>query len=203
MKRFAALAVAVLLFISLASAQTLTKAERDKAIKHLQKTEKMFLRSISKISDAQYNWKPAPERWSVAECAEHLALTEDLIYKMITEQLLKAPAAPEKKAEVAGKDDLVLEKIADRSQKFNAPEMIQPKRTFATRDELVKHFKASRARLAQYVKSTNDDLRVHFQEHPVMKLLDAYQWVLLNSAHTERHTKQILEVKAEAAFPKK
>jgi hypothetical protein len=37
--------------------------------------------------------------------------------------------------------------------------------------------------------------------HPVMGLLDAYQWVLLVSAHAARHTKQIEEVKTSAKFP--
>jgi hypothetical protein len=32
--------------------------------------------------------------------------------------------------------------------------------------------------------------------------LDAYRWVLLMSAHTERHTNQIKEVKADPNFPK-
>ena len=33
--------------------------------------------------------------------------------------------------------------------------------------------------------------------------LDAYQWLLFISAHSERHTKQILEVKADPNFPQK
>jgi hypothetical protein len=31
--------------------------------------------------------------------------------------------------------------------------------------------------------------------------MDGYQWILAAAARTERHTKQILEVKAEAGFP--
>ena len=33
--------------------------------------------------------------------------------------------------------------------------------------------------------------------------LDAYLWIVFLSAHTERHVKQIEEVKANANFPKK
>jgi hypothetical protein len=32
--------------------------------------------------------------------------------------------------------------------------------------------------------------------------MDAYQWLLFLSGHTMRHTAQIREVKAGAAFPK-
>jgi hypothetical protein len=31
--------------------------------------------------------------------------------------------------------------------------------------------------------------------------MDGYQWILAAAAHAERHTKQILEVIANAAFP--
>jgi len=53
-----------------------------------------------------------------------------------------------------------------------------------------------------YVSTTNDDLRDHMGPHPVLGPLDAYQWILLISAHSERHTKQIEEVKADPNFPK-
>ena len=53
-----------------------------------------------------------------------------------------------------------------------------------------------------YVHTTNDDLRDHFGPHPMLGTLDAYQWILLISAHSERHTKQIEEVKADPNFPR-
>ena len=39
--------------------------------------------------------------------------------------------------------------------------------------------------------------------HPLGQPLDAYEWLLFVAAHSERHTKQILEVKADPNFPKK
>jgi hypothetical protein len=203
MKKFAALVVLSLFIASVVSAQTLTAAERKQAVQHLKKSQDFFLKSINKVSDAQWNWKPAPDRWSLAECAEHIALSEDRLLELITQQVLKSPAAPERKADVAGKDETVLKMVPDRGQRFQAPEMLQPKKTFATRAELIKHFKASRAKTVDFVKKSQDDLRSHFFEHPVLKQLDAYQWVLLISAHTERHTHQIEEVKATAGYPAK
>ena len=40
-------------------------------------------------------------------------------------------------------------------------------------------------------------------EHPLFKTMDAYQAMLMLSAHSERHTAQINEVKAAAGYPKK
>ena len=53
-------------------------------------------------------------------------------------------------------------------------------------------------------KSQNTpDLREHVTDSPLGMKLDAYQWVLFLAAHSERHLKQLLEVKADPNFPKK
>jgi hypothetical protein len=39
-------------------------------------------------------------------------------------------------------------------------------------------------------------------DHPMLKTIDAYQVMLLLSAHCERHTAQIDEVKADPHYPK-
>jgi adenylate kinase family enzyme len=154
------------------------------------------------LSEAQWNFKPAPEVWSVAEVAEHIAVSEDTIFGMITERIMKGPAEPDKKAEVQGKDQVILEKVVDRSVKVQAPEMLRPTHRWSTQQALLDHFKESRDRTIAYVQNTQDELRSHFGDHPLLKALDGYQWLLLLSAHSHRHTLQIEEVKANPNFPK-
>ena len=86
-----------------AFAAPLEQGERDRAMSHLHATRKAFLDSVAGLSDAQWNFKPAPERWSIAECAEHIAVSEDSLFDLLR-QILKSPAAPEKKAASHGKD---------------------------------------------------------------------------------------------------
>jgi hypothetical protein len=71
-------------------------------------------------------------------------------------------------------------------------------------EESVKLFLDNRAHTIEYMKTTQEDLRDHLFDHPVPAIgtLDGYQWILLISGHTRRHTAQILEVKADANFPK-
>ena len=66
----------------------------------------------------------------------------------------------------------------------------------------LKHFTESRAKTLAFLKETKG-LRDHAIDSPLGKKLDAYQWVLFIAAHSERHTKQINEVKADPNFPKK
>ena len=187
---------------TLAFAQPLTKDERERGLSELQATRKLFLESVAGLSEAQWNFKPAPEVWSVGEVAEHIAVSEDTIFGLITEKIMKGPAEPDKKAEVQGKDQIILEKVVDRSVKVQAPEVLRPTHRFASQQALVDHFKESRDRTIAYVEGTQDELRSHFGDHPLLKTMDGYQWVLLLSAHSHRHTLQIEEVKANPNFPK-
>jgi uncharacterized damage-inducible protein DinB len=181
----------------------LTPDERQAAVKYLEDTRQKVLDSLKDLSDAQWKFKPAPERWSAAEVAEHIAVSEETLLGLVTDRVMKTPADPEKKEAVKGKDELVRNSITNRSVKVQAPEMLKPTNRFKTREEMIKAFNESRDKTIEYVKTTQDDLRSHFLPHPIFKELDAYQWLLLLSGHSERHSLQILEVKADPNFPKK
>ena len=182
--------------------QSLTREERERAIADLQATRKLFLESVTGLSEAQWNFKPAPEVWSVAETAEHIAVSEDTLFGLVTERLMKSPAQPEKRAEVKGKDEIIWERMVDRSHKAQAPEILRPTRRWATEQALLDHFTESRDRTIAYVEHTDDALRDHFFEHPAFGLLDGYQWIVIITTHAHRHTLQIQEVKANVHFPK-
>jgi uncharacterized damage-inducible protein DinB len=209
-RRFSPLVLAmVCLALGSASAQTapaasttLTPEEREFALKQFEATRDNFLKSISGLSQKQWTFKPAPDRWSVAEVSEHIAVAESMIMGLIQKQILTSPAAPEKRADVKGKDQMLLEKVPDRSHKAQAPETLRPTGRWTSETDLVKAFEDSRKANMDYIRTTNDDLRDHFYSHPVFGVLDGYQWLLLLSSHSARHTEQIEEVKADPNFPK-
>ncbi len=181
---------------------TISQAERDKAVTELEGSQKVFLDATRGLSDAQWNFKPAPDRWSVAECAEHIGVTEETVFTMVTEKALKGPAEPQKRELDKMQDDAIIPMALDRTAKFKAPEAMQPTRRWTTPEEITKHVLENRAKTLAFVNTTDQDLRNHFMDHPVLKTLDTYQWMLLISAHMRRHTAQILEVKADPNFPK-
>jgi uncharacterized damage-inducible protein DinB len=189
------------LALATAFAAPLEQGERDRAMSHLHATRKAFLDSVAGLSEAQWNFKAAPDRWSIAECAEHIAVSDDALFELL-QQTMKSPAAPDKKAEAQGKDEAILRMLPDRSVKAKAPEFLQPTRRWPDHADLIAHFKQSRDRNIAYIQTTEDDLRSHFMNHPVLKAIDAYQIMLLLSAHSERHTLQINEVKADPNYPK-
>jgi hypothetical protein len=195
--------LAVAMLLAPMTDQTLSPAEREHAVAELESSRTVFLEATHGLSEAQWNFKPGPDRWSIAECSEHIGVTEAFILNLITEQALKGPAEPEKLSQVQGKDAAIMVMGVDRSSKFKAPEVIQPTRRWTTSGEITKNILQNRARTIEFVNTTQEDLRDHFMDHPVFKTLDTYQWILLTSAHMRRHTAQILEVKADPNFPKR
>jgi hypothetical protein len=196
---FLAALVGAALFSSSLLAGEVTKTDREKLVAHLKATEAAFLKAIDATSDAQWNWKAAPDRWSVAETAEHITKSEDLLRGM-AEGMMKTPATPEVLAKTKGKEEAILKNIPDRTQKFKAPEPLVPKGSFKSKKELIDAFKASRAKTLALAGGTAD-LRAYAGTGLPLGEMDAYQVLLFQSAHSERHTKQIEEVKTTAGYP--
>jgi len=186
-----------------ADAKPITKEERKAAVKYLKHTQKLLKDAVKGLSDEQLKWKAAPDKWSVFETTEHIALAEVFLFDLINGAVMKAPANATKTSSVS--IELIMQKVPDRTQKFPAPEPIRPdKAPWTTMEATMDAFKIRRENTIKFVESGNDDMRERFMMNPAFNAeLDAYQWIIFLSAHTERHVKQILEVKANANFPKK
>ncbi len=197
----ASVALSCLLMPVLAAEQPLSSEERAKAIRELEASWKELLGAVKGLSAAQWRFKPSPERWSIAECVEHIALTEDSYFQLITQKLAKAPpAAPEKLAGVRGRDQYVLGTMPDRSAKRQTSPGLEPQGKAP--EESLEHFRKSRDRFIAYVRTTSDPLRFRVQAHRALGPMDGYQWILLAAGHVRRHIGQIEEVKREKGFPR-
>jgi len=180
----------------------LSKKERKFAKEHLKETKKDLLKTVSGLSAAQLSFKADSAKWSVEDCVKHIAMAEMGIWKMVQDGLSQPPN-PEKRTEIKMTDEQLVKAIQDRSAKFQAPEPLQPKNIpFKSTDEALNSFKENRSKLINYMDDTQEDMRNRVIAFPVGGSMDAYQVVLLISAHSNRHTQQIKEVMADPNFPK-
>jgi len=169
-------------------------------------TRNRMAEATAGLTDAQVRFKPAPDRWSIAEILEHLATAHERVLARVLEQFPQAPA-PEPGRDLQIIDALVLEKIPDRSTKANSPEFAVPTGRLTPAESLDRIY-CGLDRLVEFVEST-PDLRGHVLESPPLRFVtggaqcmaDGYQWALTAAAHDERHIRQIEEVKASAGFP--
>src|SRR5579863_5965706 len=96
-----------------AKAQDVSQSDKDRALAYLESTKNGVLEATKGLSDAQWNFKAGPDRWSIAQCVEHIAATEDKLQGLVIEQVMKAPAAPDR--DVVKIDAMVITMIPDRS----------------------------------------------------------------------------------------
>ena len=77
----------------------ISKKEKKAAISYLEETRDDLSATINGLSEDQFNFKPAADRWSVKECLQHIAASESALWQMY-EGAIKAPANPEKRSEI-------------------------------------------------------------------------------------------------------
>lgn len=200
MKRILLPFIALLLLSFNQSSTKLTDQERLIGALALIKTQARVMETINNLSEEQLNYKSSPESWSISECVEHLAISENAFDQMLKESL-KTPADPSRRSEVKMTDDEVLAMITSRDNKVKTSEPFEPSGKFGSFEETLNAFKTKRIEHIVYMETTEDDLRNHYGQLP-FGTLDAYQMILFMSGHTERHVQQMEEVKADQNFPK-
>jgi hypothetical protein len=200
--RFAVFALVLLVVTPVFAADTMPAANADKAklVQELERTRDKFLKSVEGLSEAQWNYKAAPEKWSIAQCAEHIAAAESFIRGAVEGGLTK-PLADGQDRGALVKDELIQTMIVDRSRKFSAPEPLIPGNRFGSAAAAVDAFRKERGETLKLAQG-DTDFRAHAAQHPGFGMIDTYGWMLFLSGHTERHTLQIEEVKANAGYPK-
>jgi len=201
MKKLSMLVTGLLLFAFNTKPVSLTDQERKTAADLLTQTEQGVFNAVAGLSEAQLNFKPAPDKWSVLDCVKHIAVTEQSLWQM-TNGAIQAQANPEKRADIKATDEQVIQMIESREHKVKTAPPMEPQNTsYKSLDEALTSFKSDRAKLIDYVKTTDADLRNHVVTMP-MASFDSYQMILFIGAHSNRHTQQIEEVKADPNFPK-
>jgi hypothetical protein len=184
----------------------LAASELERGRLYLRQAQNYVAGAIVGLSDAQWRFKPAPDRWSIAENVDHIITVQEFILGPILEKLALEPASAADR-DYKMVDDIVVDRFPNRLSKFPAPEGMRPAGQFTlavASGRLLTNYK----RLVDYLESATD-LRGHTLESRPLKaitkgafeVMDGYQWVLAVAGHTERHAKQILEVKAELDFP--
>jgi hypothetical protein len=164
--------------------------------------------SFGKLSAAQLNWKPSAERWSIAQCFDHL-VTSNKGYLPIIETvrsgrkqdrfLERLPVLPG----LAGK--LLIKSLDPASaRKLKAPKNFQPAESDISAS-IIDDFVAQQEKLIEGMKSTSHlNLDKIVITSPALSfitysLMDAYRVIV---THEQRHFQQAQRVAAEPGFPK-
>ncbi len=176
----------------------MTESEREFVLKQLHDGRDSLLRTIEGLSEAQLKFQPPSGRWSIADCVEHIALTEDSMFKRVA---AGAPN-PDGVAMEPEKFERFVAAVVGRTRRVVAPGFVQPSGHFESAEEACRCFLESRARAIAYAQECPEDLRRLFALHPLLGEIDCYRFLLLLALHPARHAAQIEEIKLDPAFPR-
>jgi uncharacterized damage-inducible protein DinB len=156
----------------------------------LQETREIFLNSFAGVSEDQARMRPAPDRWSVLDTVEHLTAAETLMVRIVTTERRS------RTADAPNREEIFLQRTADRSRKMEAPETSQPRGRFATLAEAAARFTASRDETIRFVEQCTEDLRATevTHPHPAAGVVSTCEMLVIMAKHAERHAKQIEEI---------
>lgn len=176
-------------------AASLSQRDREHLVAHLQLTGSWLPDEVSHLSPAQLDYRPAPDKWTIAEVVQHLVIAEPNYWKLLNDGVQRAPDVLKDKASDAD----VLWYGIDRTRHEKTPARQDPRGKPVNIKDALATYGRLHATMLQYGATTNDDLRAHtVPEWGV----DAYQCLLEISTHEQRHILQIREIKSDPGFPK-
>jgi uncharacterized damage-inducible protein DinB len=127
----------------------------------LEASRQEFLDASAGLSEPQAQTKPEEGRWSVCECVEHVAIVEERFLGFLEKgERAESPVIDSQKE--AG----LIEKVPNRSERVQAPEMVHPTGRFATLAEALQAFDAVRARTLAFAQDRAADLPSLGWAHP-------------------------------------
>ena len=158
------------------------------------------------LTPAQLNWKPSGERWSVAQCFDHL-LTSNRPYIPIVDNVLAGHKQTfwQSMPVLPGLMGKLLIKSLDpvKGRNLKAPTKFQPAQSDIS-DSVIDDFVAQQATIVGKMKATAHlELDKIILSSPVTSvvtysLIDAYRVIVV---HEQRHFQQAQRVTAETGFP--
>jgi hypothetical protein len=165
--------------------------EQSEIVKCLEDSRADFRAAAEGVSEAQAKVRPAPEKWSVLECVEHIVVAEGRFLGWVQNPAAE-PAPPMDK----GKEAKLLLGVSGRSQRVNAPGPVHPTGRFSTLAEALAQFDAARAKSIQFAESNGAGLYCLAAKHPFFGAVNGGEVMVLIAAHARRHAAQIREIRA-------
>ena len=93
---------------------TLQAVEIEQAREYFRRTQDRVVEVTKGLTEAQWKFKPAPDRWSIAQNLEHMVIVRERVLGRLRDQLLQAPP-PADGVEERAIGAIVLEKIPERA----------------------------------------------------------------------------------------
>ncbi len=167
-----------------------------------ERAQERFVEAVSDLTEAQADFRPDENQWTIAEIVEHISIVNDGFLRLMRKLLKEAESAPKPPKADLNLGHTALDENGNQPPPFQAPDRVRPQGGARVEDSLAK-MRDSLAGFAE-IRSRLEavDLSEQVFPHPAFGPLNAYQWMILLGEHEDRHREQIERVKASAGFPR-
>lgn len=165
-------------------------------------------RLTSGLSEAQLNWKPAPNSWSIAQCLEHLAVSGEKFGPYMTNAIARGRekratdgAVPYRPSRLGGW--LIKQLLPEATRKVPAPKIFKPSEAPAIKDPLGRFLRQQQ----EFLRFVNDAGGIDYNKtrlrSPVTALMrySLADALVITVVHGQRHLAQAQRVKEAPGFP--
>ena len=164
--------------------------------------------TFGELSKEQFNWKPNPKSWSIAQCLEHLIVTNDLYFENI-QKVADGTHRNNLFSKIPFVTDLIgfgMKKILspDWKMKMKTFEMFKPSYSDVS-ESILEDFSKHQEKFIALMESTKDlDCREIKVAEPIgvavnLRLIDAFEVLVV---HEQRHFNQARRVLEMEKFPR-
>lgn len=162
---------------------------------------------VEGLSDAQLNWKPAADKWSIAQCLEHLTAASRGFDPYFVEALTRgrqrfaAASPPTYQPSFMGRW-LIRHVEPESPRKLRAPKIFKP--SSSNVQNALNNFLGQQKAFLKFVGETNgidyNRTRLRSPVTPLVRysLADAY---VITVSHEQRHLQQARRVRETPGFP--
>jgi hypothetical protein len=204
MKNVLGVLLATCLLLTATAQETKPWSETDRSylLENLTRSRDQLIKETQNLTEAQWNFKEAPDRWSIKEVVEHIALWELLFQREIS-QALSAGLQPEL-AKAARPDSIyttfIMETKPHVSVEYTKPFTFSLPMGLNTGANNMAWLLKMRNESITYLTTAKEDLRAHFLKPGRPNVHQVY---INTFGHADRHLRQILNVKGHPSYPKR
>lgn len=170
----------------------------------------LFISEVNKLyqlNEEQLNWKPSRDSWSIAECVEHLAVTNKLYFNELEKQISEKQIVCNDSKEIVkhkllGK--LIIQAVDPANyKKTKTFSVFLPAKSLFDKNVLEKLIKIQRDLINLVSASHNLDFNKYVMSSPASRLIkESFSDVLeIIRLHNKRHLLQIDRLLNNNSFP--
>ena len=168
----------------------------EETLEYLDSQRAALREAVELVPPTQRDQQPGPDRWSVAQVLDHLAMIEKRVTMLLSKRIAGARAAGIEPETETGSllNSIPTPRIVDRTQRVSAPAEVRPESNMDAATAWAELEQCSAALQAAALTGDGLALSKVMHTHPILGEINLYQWMLFVGSHKARHVAQVREI---------